>query len=75
MEVLTPEAEDVLVYRRYTGASEVLLAVNVRDTSATVAVPSAYDDASLTEARSGQPVAGDSLSLSPYGVRLLTPTP
>jgi hypothetical protein len=53
----------------------VLLAVNVRDTSATVAVPSAYDDASLTEAQSGQPVAGDSLSLSPYGVRLLTPTP
>ena len=75
LEVLTPEAEDVLVYRRYTDASEMLLAVNVRDTSATVAVPPAYDDASLVSARSGQPLERDSLSLSPYGVRMLTPTP
>jgi len=71
LNILTPEAEDVLVYSRATEDSEMLMAVNVRDETATVAVPSGYGGQTLVDARSGERVTADSLSLGAYGYRLL----
>ncbi|MFB6097560.1 MAG: alpha-amylase family glycosyl hydrolase [Salinibacter sp.] len=71
LTVHTPKAEDVLVYERSTDDETMLVAVNVRDTSKTVPVPDAYADASLTGALSGETVSGETLSLGPYGYRLL----
>jgi glycosidase len=71
LEVLTPEAEDVLVYRRATDDREMVVAVNVRESANTVAVPSAYSDASLVNVLSGASVETDSLALGAYGYRLL----
>ncbi len=71
MEVHTPEAEDALVYERKTEDETMLVAVNVRDASATVSVPDAYTDASLTDALSGAAVNGSAMELGPYGYRLL----
>ena len=71
LEVLTPGAEDVLVYSRATDSREMVVAVNVREDAKTVAVPSAYSDASLVNAVSGESVETDSLDLGAYGYRLL----
>jgi glycosidase len=71
MEVHTPEAEDALVYERKTEDETMLVAVNVRDASATVSVPDAHTDASLTDALSGATVEGAAMELGPYGYRLL----
>ena len=70
-EVHTPDAEDVLVYERATDDETMLAAVNVRDTSATVPVPDAYADASLTNALTGETMDGEEMSLGAYGYRLL----
>jgi glycosidase len=70
-EVHTPDADDVLVYERATDDETMLAAVNVRDTSATVPVPDAYTDASLTNALTGETVDGETMSLGAYGYRLL----
>ena len=71
LEVYTPEAEDALVYERSTDDETMLVAVNVRDASAQVAVPDAYADASLTDALSGETVEGDTLTLEAYDYHLL----
>jgi glycosidase len=71
LEVLTPGAEDVLVYSRATDDREMVVAVNVRDTAKTVAVPSGYSDASLVDVVTGDAVGADSLDLGAYGYRLL----
>jgi len=71
LEVLTPQAEDALLYSRATDDREMVVAVNVRDTAKTVAVPSAYSDASLVDAVTGETVDVDSLDLGAYGYRLL----
>jgi len=71
LEVHTPEAEDALVYERSTDDETMLVAVNVRDASAQVAVPDAYADASLTDALSGETVDGDTLTLETYDYHLL----
>jgi len=71
LTVHTPDAEDVLVYERSTNDDTILAAVNVRDTSATVPVPDAYADASLTSALTGETVDGEEMSLGAYGYRLL----
>jgi len=49
----------------------MVVAVNVREDAKTVAVPSAYSDASLVNAVSGESVETDSLDLGAYGYRLL----
>jgi glycosidase len=71
LNVLTPEAEDVLVYSRVAENSEMVVAVNVRDEAATVPVPSGYAEASLVDAVTGEALAADSLALDGYGYRLL----
>jgi hypothetical protein len=71
LDILTPEAEDVLVYRRVTEDREMIVAVNVRDEAQAVPVPPDVADASLTDALSGEAVEADSLDLGAYGYRLL----
>ena len=71
LTVHTPEAEDALVYERTADDETMLVAANVRDASQTVSVPEAYADASLTNALTGETMEGDTLSLGPYGYRLL----
>jgi len=71
LDVLTPDAEDALLYRRATDDAEMLVAVNVRDSARTVPVPSEYADAGLVDAMNGEPVSGTTLELGPYGYRLL----
>jgi glycosidase len=73
LEILTPDADDVLVYRRSTGDEELLLAVNVRDARVAVDLPSEYADASLEHVLTGETVDGPTLSLDGYGFRILRP--
>lgn len=70
LEVLTPEAEDVLVYTRSTDRDEMLLAVNVRDEAATVDVPAEVAEATLVNAITGDEQSGDTMELGPYGYRI-----
>lgn len=70
LEVLTPDAEDVLVYARSTDDEELLLAVNVRDEETTVEVPSDYTDATLVHATTGETFSDDAMELGPYGYRI-----
>jgi glycosidase len=72
LEVLTPDAEDVLVYTRSAADEELLLAVNVRDEAATVDVPAEYADATLVHATSGETFTGETMELGPYGYRLFS---
>ncbi|MFB6273362.1 MAG: alpha-amylase family glycosyl hydrolase [Salinibacter sp.] len=71
LTIHTPKAEDVLVYERATKGETLLIAVNVRDTSQTVPVPEDYAGASLTNALTGTTMDGETMSLDPYGYRLL----
>jgi glycosidase len=71
LDVHTPQAEDVLVYRRSTADQTLLLAVNVRPEERAVPLPSTYEGASLTALWTDRPVPQDTLSLDPYGIRVL----
>lgn len=72
LEVLTPDAEDVLVYSRSAEEEELLLAVNVRDEAATVDVPSDYAEATLVRERTDETVSADTMELGPYDYRILS---
>lgn len=72
LNVLSPDAEDVLVYTRSADEEEMLLAVNVRGEAATVDVPAEYTDATLVDATTGEEVSGDAMELGPYGYRILS---
>ncbi len=72
LNVLTPDAEDVLVYTRSAEEEEMLLAVNVRGEAATVDVPAEYTDATLVDATTGEDISGDAMELGPYGYRILS---
>ena len=71
LTVHTPKAEDVLVYERAAEDDTMLAVVNVRDTSKTVSVPEAYTDASFSNALTGETMSGGTMSLGPFGYRLL----
>jgi glycosidase len=71
LEVLTPNAEDALLYTRSTDDETMLIAVNIRDQAASLELPSEYQNQSWTDALSGESVSGSTLDLGPYGYRLL----
>jgi len=70
-EILTPDAEDVLLYRRFADDEDVLVAVNVRDASHSVELPDDYADVPLVDAMSGETIERTSLNLDAYDFRLL----
>jgi hypothetical protein len=69
--MLTPDAEDALLYTRSFEDETTLVAVNVRDRSVQVPVPTAYRNRAWTNAFTGTAVSADTLDLGPYGYRLL----
>ncbi len=71
LEVLTPDAEDALLYTRSTEDETMLVAVNIRDQAASLEVPADYQNESWTDALSGESVTASTLDLGPYGYRLL----
>ena len=66
-----PDAEDVLLITRTTDDERLLVAVNVRDQAASVPVPAAFRDATLTDAFTGEAVTAETMDLEPYGYRIL----
>lgn len=68
---LTPKADDVLIYTRAADTEQLMIAVNVRDEAATVALPSAYEEQRLTDLATNRLVTTDSLRLNAYGYRLM----
>lgn len=70
-DVLTPEADDALLFSRSSEDREMLVAVNVRDEATTVAVPTPYTETALEDAFSGEEVDRDTLALDAYDYRLL----
>jgi glycosidase len=71
LTMLTPDAEDALLYTRSFEDETTLVAVNVRDRSVQVPVPTAYRNRAWTNAFTGTAVSADTLDLGPYGYRLL----
>jgi glycosidase len=67
---------DVLLHERRADDDRVIVAVNVRPEPRAVALPLALTETTFTDALTGERLpAADSLSLPPYGTRLLTPQP
>jgi len=71
LSVLTPTAEDALLYTRSFGDETLLIAVNVRDRATRIPVPTAYQDGGWTDALTGTVVDDDTLALEPYGYHIL----
>ncbi|NBC17603.1 MAG: alpha-amylase [Bacteroidetes bacterium] len=75
---LTPLARDadVLLHERRADDDRVIVAVNVRPDARAIALPPALTETTFTDAVTGERLpASDTLSLPPYGARLLTPQP
>ena len=70
-EVLTPNAEDAVLISRSTDDGELFIAVNVRDAQASLSLPDAYAEATLTDVLTGESVAGPDLTLTPYAYHVL----
>jgi len=69
--LLTPNAEDALLYARTFDDETMLVAVNVRNEATDLVPPEAYRSRDWTDAFSDTTVAADTLRLDPYGYRLL----
>lgn len=70
-EVLTPEAEDAVLFSRSTPEEEILVAVNVRDSEATVDLPSGYHGRTMVDVMTGETVEGESIDLGAYDYHVL----
>lgn len=70
LTMLTPNAEDALLYTRSFGDEVMLIAVNVRDEPVRTTLPEAYPPRDWVDAFSGTPADPDTLQLGPYDYRL-----
>lgn len=70
-EVLAPDAENVALYRRFTDNQNLIIAVNLREEATTIDLPTAYQEASLTNVLTNTTVPGSTLSLEPHGYHIL----
>jgi glycosidase len=71
LSVLTPNAEDALLYTRAFDDETLLIAVNVRNRATSIPLPSSYQDRGWTDALTGTDVESDTLALEPYGYHIL----
>jgi glycosidase len=71
LSVLTPAAEDALLYTRSFDDETMLIAVNVRDQATRIPVPAAYRGDGWSDAFADTSVVADTLDLAPYGYRIL----
>mgnify|MGYP006275698395 CR=1 FL=1 len=70
-DILTPDADDAVVFSRATEEDELLVVVNVRGEEVSVTLPSDYADQSLVDVMTDASVSGPELTLEPYGYHLL----
>ncbi len=71
LKILTPDAEDAVLLSRSTDAGELLIAVNIRDTEATINLPEEYTGSPLSDVLSGETISGDAIPLAPHGYHVL----
>lgn len=71
LDILTPNADDALLYRRVADAEELLIAVNVRDAEVRIDVPADHQGRTWTDVFSGDTVSPSAFTLAPYAYRIL----
>lgn len=71
LDILTPESEDALLYRREADDEELLVAINVRDEEVQIDLPSDHQGRTWTDVFSGESLTPDGFTLAPYGHRIL----
>ncbi len=71
MELLAPDAEDVMLYGRTAGSERFVVAVNVRDYSGAVELPAAFAGTVFTEVLTNEAITGPFLELPPFGYLIL----
>jgi len=71
LDILTPNADDALLYRRVADAEELLIALNVRDAEVNIDLPSDQQGRTWTNVFSGDTVTPDSFNLAPYEYQIL----
>lgn len=71
LTMLTPDAEDALLYTRSFDDETLLVAVNVRDRATQLPLPTAYRAQEWVDAVADTTVTADTVRLGPYGYRLL----
>ncbi|MES3628823.1 MAG: alpha-amylase family glycosyl hydrolase [Longimonas sp.] len=72
LDILTPDAEDAVLYRRVHDNEELLIAVNIRDASTTVSLPAAHQGRTWEDAFSGDTTTvNTSLELDAYEYQIM----
>ena len=71
LDILTPNADDALLYRRVADAEELLIAINVRNAEVRIDLPANHQGRPWTDVFSGESLTPDRFTLAPHAYRIL----
>lgn len=71
LDILTPNSDNALLYRRVADAEELLIAINVRNTEVSIDLPEEHQGRTWTSVFSDETVTSATFNLAPYEYQIL----